>query len=199
MVRDVERGEAPGYTNPGDTHLVGGQSSRFVGADDIRTTKGLNAGEIPDDCVLLGHFFGSESKACGDYGGETFWDGGNSKCYGDLEVIDSTMDYTSVGWVPEVSEVDDPNEDTNDGDNFGEHVTKVVQLAFKRCLVVYLRCDRLVDVTDGCLLAGKDHNSLGVAIHDGGPLDERLSGLKRRREERDEQKIRDLSCLALRL
>lgn len=138
MVRDVERGEAPGYTNPGDTHLVGGQSSRFVGADYVRTTKGLDAWEVPNDCILLGHLFSSEGKARGNHGCETLWDSGNGKCHGDLEVIDSTVDRASVGWVPEVPEVDDPDEDANNADHFSEHVTEVIQLAFKRCLFVYL-------------------------------------------------------------
>ena len=77
-----------------------------------------------------------------------------------------------MGWIPEVPEVDDPDEDANDGDDFGEHVTKVVQLAFKRSLLVYLRCDRLVDIANGCLLTGKDHDSLGTAVDDGSPLGE---------------------------
>jgi len=134
----MECGKAPGCTNPGDAHLAGGQSPRFVGADYVRTTKGLDTWEIPNDCVLLGHLFGSEGKACGDYGSETLWDGGDSKCHGDLEVVDSAMDRTSVGWIPKVSEVDDPDEDADDADHFSEHVTKVVQLAFKGGLLVDL-------------------------------------------------------------
>jgi hypothetical protein len=159
-------------TNPGDTHLVCGQSSRFIGADHIRTTKGLDTGEVPDNCILLCHLFGSEGKARGDHGGEALWDGGDSKCHGDFEVVDSTMDNTSMGRIPEVPEVDNPNEDTNDGDNFGEHVTKVVQLAFKRSLLAYLRYDRLVNIANGCLLTGKYHDGLGTAIDDGSPLGE---------------------------
>ena len=77
-----------------------------------------------------------------------------------------------MGWIPEVPEVDDPDEDTNDGDNFGEHVTKVVQLAFKRSLLIYLRSDRLVNIANGRLLAGKDHDSLSTTIDDGGSLGE---------------------------
>ena len=173
VVRDAGRGEGPGRTNPGYTHLVGGQSSRFVGTDHIGTTKGLDAGKIPNDCVLLGHLFGSESETCGNHGGETLWDGGNSKCYSDLEVINSAMDRTSVGWVPEVPEVDNPDEDANDGDDFSEHVAKVIQLAFKGRLLAYLGRDRLVDIADGCLLTGKDHDGLGIAIYNSSSLGER--------------------------
>ena len=119
-----------------DAHLVGGQSSRFVRADDIGTTKGLNTGEVPNDCVLLGHFFGSKSETCGNDGGKTLWDGGDCECYGDFEVIDSTMKRATVGWIPEVLEVDDPDENTNDTDYFGEHVAKIIQLAFEGRLLV---------------------------------------------------------------
>ena len=77
-----------------------------------------------------------------------------------------------MGWIPEVPEVNDPDEDTNNGDNFGEHVTKVVQLAFKRSLLIYLRSDRLVNIANGRLLAGKDYDSLSTTIDDGGSLGE---------------------------
>jgi hypothetical protein len=170
VVRNAEGDKTLGYTNPGDTHLVGGQCPCFVGADYVRTTEGLNTGKIPNDRVLLGHLFGSEGKACGDHGGKAFWDSGDGKRHGNLEVIDSTVDCASMGWIPEVLEVDDPDEDTDDADDFGEHVTKVIQLAFERCLLVYLRRDGLVDITNGRPLAGKDHDSLGIAIHNGSPL-----------------------------
>ena len=78
-----------------------------------------------------------------------------------------------MGWVPEVPEVDDPNEDTDDGYNFGEHVTKVIQLAFERSLLAYLGSDGLVDITDGCPLTGKDHDGPGISIHNSSSLDER--------------------------
>ena len=173
VIRNAERDKGPGYTNPGDTHLVGGQSPRFIGADHIRTTKSLDTGKVPDNRVLLGHLFCSEGKACSDNGGETLWDSSNGECDGNLEVVDSTMDRTSVGWVPEVPEVDGPDEDTNNTDNFSEHVTKVIQLALKRCLLVYLRCNGLMDIADSCLLTGEYHNSLGVTIYDSSSLGER--------------------------
>lgn len=168
----MECGEILEDTNPGDAHLVRGQSPCFVGTDHIRATKSLDAWKIPDDCIILGHLFGSKGKACCDHGGEPLGDGGNSKCYCDLEVVDSTVDCTAVGWIPEVSEIDNPNEDTNDGDNFGEHVAKVIQLAFKRCLLVYLGCDGLVNIANGRLLTGKDYDGLGTTVHYSSPLGE---------------------------
>ena len=172
IVRGVELGGILEETNPGDTHLVRGQSSRLVGTDHIRTTKSLDAWKIPDDCILLGHLFGSKGKACCNHGGEALGYGGNSKCYSNLEVVDSTVDYTAVGRIPEVLEINDPDENTNDRNNFGECVAKVIQLAFKGCLLIYLGCDGLVNITNGRLLTGKDYDGLSATIHDSGPLGE---------------------------
>jgi hypothetical protein len=42
-----------------NTHFVGRESSCFVGADDICAAKRLDTREVPDDRILLSHFFGS--------------------------------------------------------------------------------------------------------------------------------------------
>lgn len=123
-------------TDPRDAHLVGGQSSRFVGADDIRTAKGFDTGEIPNDCVLLGHFFCSKSETCSNHSGKAFWDSGNSKRYGYFEVIDSAVKHATVDGIPEVLEVDEPNENTNGTDYFGKHVAKIIELALEGRLLV---------------------------------------------------------------
>ena len=57
------------------THLVGGQGSCFVGADDAAATQGFHGRQRADDGVLLGHFPGSQSQASGDDHRETFGDG----------------------------------------------------------------------------------------------------------------------------
>ena len=124
------------YTDPRDAHLIGGQGSSFVGADHIRTTESFDTRKVPHDRVLLSHFFGSKSETCSNHSSEALWDSGDCKCYSDFEVVDGTVEHTAVGWVPEVLEVDDPDEDTNDGDDFGKHVTKIVQLAFEGRLLV---------------------------------------------------------------
>ena len=46
------------------------------------------------------------------------------------------MKHASVGWIPEILVVDSPDEDTDDTNDLGEYVTKVIQLAFERCLLV---------------------------------------------------------------
>jgi hypothetical protein len=111
-----------------DGHLVGGQSTGFIGTDDTGATESLDGWERPDDAVFLGHSVGTESEAGGDDGWKTFWDGGDGKSDGDLEVVDCTFDHgATVHWVVEVSDVDSPNENANDGDHFGQLFAKFVK------------------------------------------------------------------------
>lgn len=43
--------------------------------------------------------------------------------------------------VPEVPEIDQPHQDTNYGDHFGQHITEIVELAFERGLFTDLLRD----------------------------------------------------------
>lgn len=56
------------------THLVGGEGTGLVGADDWSAAQGLHRGQASDDGVLLGHTACSQSQAGGDDSGQT-WDG----------------------------------------------------------------------------------------------------------------------------
>lgn len=40
--------------------------------------------------------------------------------------------------VPEVANVDEPDENANDSDDLREHVAKIVQFALERCLLANL-------------------------------------------------------------
>ena len=54
--------------------------------------------------------------------------------------------------VPEVPEVHYPDEHADDGNDFREHVAKVIELALQGGLLADLRRDGLVNVTNGRLL-----------------------------------------------
>ena len=41
-----------------------------------------------------------------------------------------------MGWIPEVLEVNDPDKDANNAYDLGEHITKIIQLAFEGCFLV---------------------------------------------------------------
>lgn len=72
--------------------------------------------------------------------------------------------------VPEMTEVDQPDKNTNDGDNLGQHVTEVVKFPLQRRLLADLRGNRLVNVTDCGGFPSKDHNGSRASVHDGSTL-----------------------------
>jgi hypothetical protein len=80
-----------------DGHLVGGQCSGLVRADDGGATKGLHRGQRADNSVLLGHTAGAESQASGDDGGQTLGNGGDGESDGNLEVVDGTLHTKQIG------------------------------------------------------------------------------------------------------
>lgn len=71
-----------------------------------------------------------------------------------------------VGWVPEVAEIDDPDENANDGDDLRKLISEVVQLPFQGGLFVDLRGDGLVDVTNSCALTGENNDSPCASVDD---------------------------------
>lgn len=84
---------------PADGHLVGGQGTGLVGADDGGATQGLDGGQGAHDGVLLGHTAGTEGKASGDDSGQTFRDGGHSQRDSDFEVVHGTLGRSNKTWV----------------------------------------------------------------------------------------------------
>ena len=94
--------------------MVGSQGSSLIGANDGGGSKGFNGGKRSNDGVLFGHFHGSEGEAGGNDSRETFWNSGNGQSDGNLEVVDGTLEESSVDGIAEVSEVDNPNQNTDD-------------------------------------------------------------------------------------
>ena len=72
--------------------------------------------------------------------------------------------------VPEVTYVDEPDEDADDCDHLGEHLTKIVELALQRCLFANLRRDGFVDVANSGLLASEDNDGRTFPIYYSGAL-----------------------------
>lgn len=73
-------------------------------------------------------------------------------------------------WIPEVTEVHNPNENTDHRDDLGKHVTKVIEFALKRRLFGDLRRDRLVNITNCSTLTSENDDSFSVAIDNAGAL-----------------------------
>lgn len=62
--------------------------------------------------------------------------------------------------IPEMTEVNQPHENANDGDNLGEHITKIIEFALERCFFTDLGRDRLVNMTNCSAFAGQNYDSL---------------------------------------
>ena len=78
--------------------------------------------------------------------------------------------------VPEVTDVDKPYEDTNDGDDLGEHLTEIVELTLQRRFLANLRRDGLVDITNSSLLASERDDGNTLPVDNGGTLRSELWG-----------------------
>lgn len=61
------------WTHLSYTHLVGGERTSLVRADDWGAAKGLHRGQASDDGVLLCHTTCSQSQAGGDDSGQAWW------------------------------------------------------------------------------------------------------------------------------
>ena len=149
-----------------DTHLICGQSTRLVRTYYVRATQSFNTRKIPDNGILLGHFLGTKCQTCSNNSGQSFWDSGNRKGYCNLEVINRAFQGSVVGWIPEVTEVYEPNKDTDDGNDLGEHVTKIIKFPFERRFFANLRRDGFVYMADGCLLPSENDHGFRPAVND---------------------------------
>lgn len=73
-----------------------------------------------------------------------------------------------------MTEVDKPYKDTDDGNNFGEHISEVIEFAFERCLFADLRCYRLVYMANCSDFASQDNYSFSAATDNGCTLRQKM-------------------------
>ena len=82
-------GGAVGSSSQGEhfdaRHLIGGESSGLIRADNRGATKGLDRGQRAHDGVFLGHAVGAQGKAGGNDGRKTFGDSSDGEGDGDLK------------------------------------------------------------------------------------------------------------------
>lgn len=147
-----------------DRHLIGGECSSFIGADDRGATQSLDRGQRADNGVLLGHTAGAQSQAGGDDGRKTFRDGGHSQGDGDFEVVDSAFNPGStVSGIVKVSDVDGPYSDANDRNDFRQLFTELVQFLLQGCLDLFSLRHLRSDLTDGRVQTGADDDTAGLS------------------------------------
>jgi hypothetical protein len=64
-----------------------------------------------------------------------------------------------------VIDIDEPDENTDDGDYFGKHLSKFVEFLLERCLLVDLTGNRFMDVTNSGSFARCNYDSLSCSIY----------------------------------
>uniref|UniRef100_A0A182WLP1 Uncharacterized protein n=1 Tax=Anopheles minimus TaxID=112268 RepID=A0A182WLP1_9DIPT len=143
-----------------DGHLVGGQRTGLIRADDRGTTQGFDGRQRADNSVLLGHTAGTQGQTGGDDSGQTLRNGSDGQCDGDLEVVHGTLDPgATVGGIVEVTDVDGPDSDANQRDNLRQLLTELIQLLLQRGLD-FLGFRHLgTDLTDGSVQTSADDNT----------------------------------------
>lgn len=147
-----------------DRHLVGSQSAGLVRADDGRATEGFDGWQRSHYGVLLGHTAGSQSQASRDYSWQTFGNGSHGKSDGDLEVVDGSLDPGStVSGVVEVSDVDGPDGDADDGDDLRQLFTELVQLLLQGRLDLLGLGHLGTDLTNGGVQSGSNDDTTSFA------------------------------------
>ena len=158
-----------------DGHLIGGQCTGFVGADDRGATQGFHRRQRAHNGVLLGHATSTQSQASGNYGGETFRDGSHSQGNGNLEIVDGTLDPRStVSRIVEVADINSPDGDTNDGDDLRQLFTEFVQFLLKRSLDFLGFRHFRTNLADGGVEASTDNNTAGFTSGDVGAREKNI-------------------------
>jgi len=156
----------------GDAHLVCSQCTCLVGAYHIRAPESFDARQVSDDGIFLSHLLGAKSQTSGNDSSETFGNGSHCQRDSDLEVVDCASQCTTMGGVPKVTEIDEPNQNTYNRYHFGQQVTKIVELTLQRRFLAYLLRYRVVNVTNRGFSAGESNNSTRGSVYDGGSLRE---------------------------
>lgn len=94
--------------------------------------------------------------------------------------------------VGKVRNVDEPDQDTDNGDDFSESISKVVKFLLERSLFVLLGRDRMVNGSNSRLGTNGCNKSLCSTVNDESPL-KRGMEVVRKQESNFEFKIKRLT------
>jgi len=147
-------------------HLILGQSSGFVGADNSGASKSLNWWQSSNDSIVLSHFSCSKSEACGN----NCWESLRNSSYGqsnrDLEIIDASLHETSVDVIVHVLIVHDPHQEANDTNQPGKFLSKVIKLLLEWgiFLVFCSFLNLFLYSTDSSIHASENNDTCGITV-----------------------------------
>jgi len=109
-----------------DNHFVSGESTSLIGTNDGGTTEGFNTWQFTDNSFFSSHSTSSQGEACSDDSRKSFWNSSNGQSDSDLEVVESSRDETTVSFIAKVSEVHDPDKNTDNTNSSGKSLTEFV-------------------------------------------------------------------------
>ena len=154
-------------THSAHRHLVGCQGSCLIRTNDRGAAQGLNRWQTTDNGVLLGHAASAQGQAGSDHGRETLGDCGHGQRHSDLEVVDRPTDPgASVDGVVEVSDVDDPHGNADEGDDLGQLLAKLVKLLLQGRLLLLSGSHLVTNLTNLCVNAGGHNHTHGLPRRD---------------------------------
>merc|ERR1719438_540928 len=116
------------------------------------------------DGILGGHSPGSQSKTSRDDGGKTLGNGGDGESHGDLEIVDGSLDPgSSVSGVVEMSNINGPDGDADEGDDLGQLLTEFVELLLERSLDFFGLSHFISDLANGGVDTSSDDDTTSLA------------------------------------
>lgn len=158
-----------------DAHLVGGERTSLIGADDAAASQGFDRRQATHNSILSRHLTGTQSKTSGDDNRKTLGNGSHTQGDGNLEVVDSTLGPAAMTGVVEVGNVDQPDEDADNGNDLGQVVTKVVEFLLQGGRLRDLSGDALVDISNSGVGASQDDNGLCTSSNNSGSREEHVN------------------------
>jgi hypothetical protein len=91
-----------------------------------------------------------------------------------LQVVDSTLGERAMSGIVEMGNVDEPDKDTDDGNDLGESVSKVVELLLERGGLRNLGGNVLVDIANRSVGSSKNNDSGSVSSNNCGTREEHV-------------------------
>mmetsp|Transcript_2329 Transcript_2329/g.4888 ORF Transcript_2329/g.4888 Transcript_2329/m.4888 type:complete len:314 (-) Transcript_2329:342-1283(-) len=110
-----------------DNHLVGCESTRLVGTNDRAATQCFHGWQLANNSIALDHLLSTQRQTQGDDGRKPLRNSRYSQRYGNLEVIDATLEDTTKDGIEKLVVIHDPHQYTNSGNDLCEQIPKLIE------------------------------------------------------------------------
>ena len=149
-------------------HLVLGQGTGLVGADDLGASQGFHSGHLPDDGGSVGHVGHADGQNDGHNGGKAFGDGSNGQGYGYHEGVKHGVYRQTVTGYQRTDQVDGKNDNADTDNQPCQDLGQLGQLLLQGGLAVFRLGQRIGDLPHFGVHTGSGHHSGTASVHHGG-------------------------------